>query len=108
VKVRRARAIKRELADVDAVFGALAHPSRRHILLVLHFRGGQMTAGEIANRFGCTWPTTRHHLRLLEAAGLVKVEKRGRERVYVLDDARLANVAQGWLNSFVGKAEETE
>jgi DNA-binding transcriptional ArsR family regulator len=67
-----------------------------------------MTAGEIANRFGCTWPTTRHHLRLLEVAGLVKVEKRGRERVYVLDDARLANVAQGWLNSFVGKAEETE
>ena len=44
------------LADVDAVFAALAHASRRHILLVLHYRGGEMTAGEIAARFDCTWP----------------------------------------------------
>jgi DNA-binding transcriptional ArsR family regulator len=66
-----------------------------------------MTAGEIANRFGCTWPTTRHHLRLLEVARLVNVEKHGRERVYVLDGARLAHVAHGWLKSFASPAEET-
>ena len=46
------------LAAVDAVFGALAHASRRHILLVLHYRGGEMTAGDIARRFECSWPTT--------------------------------------------------
>jgi DNA-binding transcriptional ArsR family regulator len=63
----------RELADVDEVFHALAHSSRRHVLLVLHFRGGRMTAGEIADRFACSWPTTTHHLRILEAAGLVRV-----------------------------------
>jgi hypothetical protein len=40
----------RELADVDEVFHALAHSSRRHVLLILHFRGGRMTAGEIAYR----------------------------------------------------------
>jgi len=89
-----------ELADVDAVFGALAHPSRRHILLVLRYRGGQMTAGEIADRFACSWPTTRHHLRLLEEARLVRVAKRGRERVYRLDAVRLRGVAERWLASF--------
>jgi DNA-binding transcriptional ArsR family regulator len=85
------------LADVEAVFKALAHASRRHILLVLHFRGGEMTAGEIAGRFGCTWPTTTRHLRVLQDAGLVRVEKRGRERIYRVDRERLADVAAGWL-----------
>ncbi len=69
---------------VDAVFAALAHESRRQILLVLHFRGGRATAGEIAQRFACTWPTTTRHLKVLIDAGLVRVEKRGRERWYEL------------------------
>lgn len=88
---------EKRLADVDEVFKALAHASRRHILLVLHFRGGEMTAGDIAGRFGCSWPTTTRHLRVLEAAGLVRVEKRGRERIYRLDRGRLARVAGRWL-----------
>jgi DNA-binding transcriptional ArsR family regulator len=103
-KPSRSRA-ERELADVEAVFTALAHSSRRHILLVLRFRGGEMTAGEIASRFGCSWPTTTRHLRVLEAAGLVWVEKRGRERVYRLDTKRLLHVATRWFESF---AKETQ
>jgi DNA-binding transcriptional ArsR family regulator len=87
----------RELADVEAVFGALAHASRRHILLVLHFRGGEMTAGDIAGRFGCSWPTTTRHLGVLQQAGLVSVEKLGRERIYRLDRERLSAVALEWL-----------
>jgi DNA-binding transcriptional ArsR family regulator len=94
---------EKELAALETVFTALAHPSRRHILLVLHFRGGEMTAGEIAGRFACSWPTTTRHLRLLEAAGLVRVEKRGRERMYRLDTARLLRVTSGWLKSFSGE-----
>ncbi len=84
------------------MFAALAHATRRHVLLVLRFHGGRMTAGEIANRFDCTWPTTTRHLRLLERAGLVRVEKSGRERLYVLDDARLQAVVGGWLTWFAG------
>lgn len=59
-----------------------------------------MTAGEIADRFACSWPTTTRHLRVLEAAGLVRVEKRGRERVYRLDKERLLLVASRWLDVF--------
>lgn len=88
------------LSDLESVFSALAHATRRHILLVLHFRGGEMTAGEIANRFGCSWPTTSRHLGVLEGAGLVRVEKRGRERIYRVDDERLVQVASGFLEPF--------
>jgi DNA-binding transcriptional ArsR family regulator len=86
--------------DAEAVFAALAHASRRQILLVLRFRGGEMTAGDIAGRFACSWPTTTRHLRVLEEAGLVRVEKRGRERVYRLDRQRLAGVTGAWLRWF--------
>lgn len=88
------------LADAEAVFAALAHASRRQILLVLHFRGGEMAAGDIADRFACAWPTTTRHLRVLESAGLVRVEKRGRERVYRLNRERLLGVAGEWLAWF--------
>lgn len=97
-------ASERELADADAVFAALAHASRRHVLLVLRFRGGAMTAGEIADRFSCSWPTTTRHLRVLESAGLVQVEQRGRERVYRLRADRLLAVTGGWLRWFGARA----
>jgi DNA-binding transcriptional ArsR family regulator len=59
-----------------------------------------MTAGDIADRFHCSWPTTSRHLRVLEDAGLVAVEKRGRERIYKLATARLLDVAGAWLDWF--------
>jgi DNA-binding transcriptional ArsR family regulator len=90
----------RELADIDEVFASLAHASRRHVLLVLHLRGGSMTAGEIADRFDCSWPTTSRHLKQLEEADLVEVETRGRERVYTLNRTRLQSVLGGWLAHF--------
>ena len=97
---RSFRATRKRQEDWDVVFRALAHASRREILLILHFRGGVMTAGEIAGRFACTWPTTTRHLRVLEEAGLVRVVKKGRRREYRLDVSRLASVAGGWLEWF--------
>ena len=89
-----------DLDDFDAVFGALAHRSRRTILSVLHARGGEMTSRAIADRFDCSWPTTTQHLRVLEQAGLVTITMRGRERVYRLRADRLQGVAGGWLDRF--------
>jgi ArsR family transcriptional regulator, arsenate/arsenite/antimonite-responsive transcriptional repressor len=89
---------------LDAMFRALSHPSRRQILFVLLFRGGQMTAGQIAERFSCTWPTTTRHMRVLETAGLIHVEKRGRERIYILDRERLLSVLGDWLQWFKEKS----
>lgn len=91
----------REIAEYDAVFACLAHPSRRMVLLSLHVHGGTMTAGEIANRFDCSWPTTSRHLRQLEDAGLVTVESAGRQRVYQVNRALLKRVVGDWLSRFV-------
>jgi len=88
-----------ELAALQAVCGALAHPARRQILLIVHFRGGAMTAGEIAARFDCAWPTTTRHLRVLVAAGLLALERRGRERRYALVAERL-DALERWLAWF--------
>ena len=90
----------KELEDLDRVFDALAHATRRHILLVIRFRENRMTAGAIARRFSHSWPTTTRHLRVLEKAGLVHVEKQGRERIYSVDTGRLRGVAGGWLGWF--------
>jgi DNA-binding transcriptional ArsR family regulator len=88
-----------KLDDLEAVFSALAHEQRRHILLTLKFRG-EMSAGDIAKRFACSWPTTTGHLQVLEKAGLLIVEKRGRERIYRLDAGRLLAVTSDWLAWF--------
>jgi DNA-binding transcriptional ArsR family regulator len=90
---------ERRLAETEAVFAALASPVRRQILMILHFRGGQMTSGEIADRFACAWPTTSRHLRRLEAAGLVRVVHSGREWIYRLNRKRLS-IASEWLDWF--------
>ena len=83
-------------ARLDRLFSALAHPSRRQILLVVRFRGGKMTAGEIAERFHHSWPTTTRHLAVLQKAGLLKVRKVGRTRVYELNMRDLSEISR-WL-----------
>ena len=90
---------KKRLEELDAVLSALSHPSRRHILLVVQFRGGAMTAGEINERFQHTWPTTSRHLRVLERAGLLVHEKRGRTRIYRVNPEKLG-VVREWLEWF--------
>jgi DNA-binding transcriptional ArsR family regulator len=103
----KARGLK-ELEDLEVVFRALAHASRRHVLIVLNARGGSMTAGEIAGRFSCTWPTTSRHLRILEDAGLVRVDRRGREWIYVLETERIRAVVSGWLKWFEPPPERSQ
>lgn len=94
----RAR-IVRNLAELDVVFGALAHPTRREILLVLHHRGEETTAGDLAARFEQSWPTTTRHLAVLVNSGLITVRKSGRERLYRMDRDRLVGGLGLWLHN---------
>jgi len=87
-------------SDMDAVFGALAHRCRREILLALRSQNGRMAAGDIAQRFSHTWPTTTRHLRVLETAGLVRVERNGRERTYCLEMKPMTEITRTWLRWF--------
>jgi DNA-binding transcriptional ArsR family regulator len=88
-----------KLRELDALLAALAHRSRRQILLVVHFRGGAVTAGEIAERFSCAWPTVSRHLRVLERAELLVHEKQGRRRIYRVNPAKLRPLKE-WLSWF--------
>src|SRR4051812_17645494 len=97
---------ERELEDFEVTFRALAHETRRHILVVLNARGRSMTAGEIAARFSCSWPTTSRHLRILQDAGLIRMERNGKEWLYVLKADRLNNVIGGWLKWFPSNQKE--
>jgi DNA-binding transcriptional ArsR family regulator len=86
----------------QAMFAALAHPTRREILLVLNFRGGAMTAGEIAERFSCRWPTVTRHLAALVRSNIVAVRRVGRSRIYQLNRRRLFTSINRWTRWFTG------
>lgn len=90
---------QRRIESLNAVFGALSHPARRQILMTIWFRGGEMTSGEIADRFQHSWPTTTRHLRVLEAANLIVGEKQGRERVYRVNRDELRQIDE-WMRWF--------
>ena len=83
----------------ESVFSALAHAARRRVLLTIYFKGGSMTAGEIAAIFEHAWQTTTRHLRVLERAGLLTHEKRGRTRIYRIQRKRL-ELVRDWLAHF--------
>jgi len=69
---------------------ALADPIRREILRMV--RDAPLSAGAIAGAFSVSRPAVSRHLRVLREAGLVRDEASGRERVYRLELAPLAEV----------------
>lgn len=79
---------------LDAVFAALAHPTRRAIAERL--ARGSATAGELAAPFAISAPAISRHLRTLEAGGLIVRRRRGRQHVLSLNAARLDD-AERWL-----------
>jgi DNA-binding transcriptional ArsR family regulator len=84
---------------MDAAIAAIAHPARRHLLLLV--RDGERTPSELADRVGLTRPGTSQHLRVLRDAGLVSVRRYGGNRYYRADRDRLeavrAQLEEFWL-----------
>ena len=80
--------------DVDAVFLAMADPTRRAILARL--AKGEATVGELAEPFAMTQPAVSQHLKVLEGAGLVVSRVDGARRPRRLAPAGI-NVMEQWL-----------
>ena len=70
--------VKRGSPTLDAVFAALADPTRREILARLS--EGDASVSELAEPFEISLPAVSKHLRVLEEAGLLATEKAGRVR----------------------------
>ena len=81
----------------DAVFRALADPTRRRILGLL--RGGRRSVGELAGNFKTSRPAISRHLRVLRAAGLVVAQRRGTTRICALNPEALRTV-DAWLQDY--------
>jgi DNA-binding transcriptional ArsR family regulator len=81
----------------DAVFRAIADPTRRQILGLL--RGGQQTVGEIAGNFRISRPAISRHLRLLRSAGLVVTQQEGTSRHCALN-ANPLRAVNDWLHDY--------
>lgn len=79
------------------VLTALADPTRRTILESLRER--PKTVGELAARRTVSRPAVSQHLRVLEAARLVRVEPMGRRRIYSVRRDGLDEL-RGYLESF--------
>lgn len=81
----------------DAVFRAIADPTRRRILARL--RGGPAGTGRIARAFPVSRPAISRHLRLLAEAGLVRRRRLGRRCLYTLNAAPLKAV-EDWISLY--------
>lgn len=75
-------------ASASALHAALADPTRESIVRLL--AEGERSVGEIAARLPVSRPAVSKHLRLLEAAGLVRFRSEGTRNVYALDPDALA------------------
>lgn len=82
---------------LDAVYKALADPTRRRILAMLRER--DMTAGELADAFELSKPTLSGHFSVLKAAGLIDGEKQGTSITYRLQISVLEEALLGLMNS---------
>jgi DNA-binding transcriptional ArsR family regulator len=83
---------------MNAVFKALADPTRRHVLELLRVR--PMTAGELADHFPVSKPTMSAHFAVLREADLVHVHKAGKTVVYSLKLSVLEDALLGFVGAF--------
>jgi DNA-binding transcriptional ArsR family regulator len=83
------------MTDVDAVFGALSDPTRRHVLDEIGRRGAA-TATELAADLPVTRQAVAKHLGVLAGAGLVDGRRAGRETRYRVTPAPMGE-AIDWM-----------
>jgi DNA-binding transcriptional ArsR family regulator len=91
--------------QLDAVFGALADPTRRAILARL--ADGEANVAELTAPFGVSQPAISRHLKVLERAGLISRSRRATARLSRLEaeplreaTVWLARYREFWVESF--------
>jgi uncharacterized protein YndB with AHSA1/START domain/DNA-binding transcriptional ArsR family regulator len=85
--------------DDDAVFRALADPTRRSLLDRLREHDGQ-TLGELCGPLAMARQSATQHLEVLEAANLISTVRRGREKLHYLNPVPLWSIQERWIGRF--------
>ena len=89
--------VEHQTERLDAVFHALADPTRRAMLRSLALK--ERSVGELANPFRMSFAAASKHVKALERAGLVRRRIEGRTHVCRLEPRRLAE-AHEWLRYY--------
>ena len=85
--------------NTDLLFKALADPSRRKLLDLLHAHDGR-TLNELCDHLDMTRQGVTQHLGVLEAANLVVVVWRGREKQHYLNPVPLQEIYERWIGKY--------
>lgn len=88
-----------ERPDPDLLFKALADPSRRRLLDLLHAHDGR-TLSELCEHLDMTRQGVTQHLDVLEAANLLAIVWRGREKLHFLNPVPLQEIYERWIAKF--------
>ena len=83
----------------EAVFRALADPSRRRLLDLLFERDGR-TLTELESELPMTRFGVMKHLRVLEEAGLVVARRSGREKLHFLNPVPIRLIHDRWIDKY--------
>ena len=84
---------------MDAVFRALADPTRRQLLDSLHDRNGQ-TLNALCEQTDMTRQAVTKHLAILEEANLITTVRNGREKEHYLNPVPINEIAERWIGKF--------
>jgi DNA-binding transcriptional ArsR family regulator len=85
--------------SMDAVFRALADPTRRQLLDRLRAKNGQ-TLSALCEEMDMTRQAVSKHLAILEEANLVVTLRRGREKEHYLNPTPIFEIADRWIDKF--------
>ena len=85
--------------SMDAVFKALADPTRRQLLDSLHANNGQ-TLGTLCEQMDMTRQAVSKHLAILEEANVVATVKDGREKLHYLNPVPINDIAERWIGKY--------
>ncbi len=84
---------------MNDAFHAMSDPTRREILRLLRHKG-EMSAGDLADRFDMTKPSMSHHFTVLKQAELVKSRREGQQIIYSLNTTVLEDLVGLFLDLF--------
>ena len=87
------------MSDADLLFKALADPGRRKLMDRLHAHDGQ-TLSELCQHLDMTRQGVTQHLAVLEAANLVAVQWRGREKLHFLNPVPIRLIHDRWIDKY--------
>lgn len=92
------------LQDVAGIFAMLATPVRVHILWLLAQDGRDV--GTLAEETGQSLATVSHHLGKLKLAGLVRDQRDGKRRIYVIDDPHVTELLHAGVDRRLADAAD--